>query len=337
MFRGEQERDTPMTIYHCSVKTGSRGGGANAVASDAYREGKKVEDEKLGVTHDYSRKQDVIESITVTPNNAPDNFKDSATLWNEVERVEKRKDARVFREVEVALPVELSHEENRKLTMNYVQSQFIDKGMCATVSFHQSKNQENPHAHIMLTTRKVDQEGFGQKDRSWDKKENVIEWRKEWANSLNDALEKNGIKERVDHRSYEDQGINQTPTIHLGKSAAAMERRGLASERGDINRSIERENYQERVRERVIDNGINRVDRLLNQHTAQAAKQAADAAQAAQQQAEQAAQQAAIEAHHRELHKQYIERLEREEAEKQREIDKQSWFQNKKDDDELCL
>ncbi len=263
MFRGEQERDAPMAIYHCSVKTGSRGGGANAVASDAYREAKKIKDEKLGITHDYSRKQDVIESITVTPDNAPDDFKDSAKLWNEVERVEKRKDARVFREVEVALPVELSHEENRKLTIDYVQSQFVDKGMCATVSFHQSKNQDNPHAHIMLTTRKVDQEGFGQKDRSWDKKENVIEWRKEWANSLNNALERNGIEERVDHRSYEDQGIELTPTVHMGKTATALERRGVQTERGDINRKIERDNRQSQTTSQEISQGIENVNQLL--------------------------------------------------------------------------
>lgn len=263
-----------MAIYHCSVKIGSRGGGANAVASDAYREAKKIKDEKLGITHDYSRKQDVIESITVTPDNAPDNFKDSATLWNEVERVEKRKDARVFREVEVALPVELSHEENRKLTMDYVQSQFVDKGMCATVSFHQSTNQENPHAHIMLTTRKVDQDGFGQKDRAWDKKENVIKWREEWANSLNFALKKNGIEERVDHRSYEDQGIDQIPTVHLGKTATALERRGIQTERGDINRDIERENHQSIAVGEEIKQGIDGINQLFEQFQAQKALEA---------------------------------------------------------------
>lgn len=263
-----------MAIYHCSVKVGSRSSGANAVASDAYREAKKIYDEKLGLTHDYSKKLDVIESITMIPDNAPEEFQNSSNLWNEVERVEKRKDAQVFREVEVALPIELSHEENRKLTIHYVQSQFIDQGMCATVSFHRSKNEENPHAHIMLTTRSVNQDGFGQKNRVWNDRSNINVWREEWAKSVNQGLELNGIEERVDHRSYEEQGIDRLPTVHMGKTATALERQGVHTERGDINREIERENHQSQAVSEEVEQGIDNVEQLLEQFQAQKALEA---------------------------------------------------------------
>lgn len=272
-----------MATYHCSVKTSSRSSGGSSVASDAYREGKKIKEERTGLTHDYTRKSDVIESMTMTPNNAPNDFKESDVLWNTVEASESRKDARLFREVEVSLPIELPHSENKKLVTDYVQRNFIDKGMCATISFHGSRDKENPHAHIMLTTRKVDENGFGQKNRDWDKRELVTEWRKEWADSLNSALERNDINQRVDHRSYQDQGIAKTPMIHLGKVASAIERRGVESERGDINRGIERENIQSQKLNKTIETGIDRVNQLFEQHQAQKAAEQAQNVLALQQ------------------------------------------------------
>ena len=260
-----------MAIYHCSVKTVSRSSGGSSVASDAYREGKKIKEERTGLTHDYTRKSDVIESMTMIPNNAPSDFKESHVLWNAVEASEKRKDSQLFREVEVSLPRELPHSENKILVMDYVQKNFVDKGMCATVSFHGSRDKENPHAHIMLTMRTVDQDGFGKKERSWNDRDNVITWRKEWADSLNSALERNHVDQRVDHRSYEAQGVDKTPTIHLGKTATAMERKGITTELGDINRGIERENVQSQTIKQEITSGVDRINQMFAQHQAQKA------------------------------------------------------------------
>lgn len=162
-----------MAIYHCSVKTGGRSSGGSSVASASYREGKKMDEERTGLTHDYTRKSDVIESMTLIPEVAPKSFKDSSVLWNAVETSEKRKDSQLYREVEVSLPRELPHSENKTLVIDYVQRNFVDKGMCATVAWHGSRDKENPHAHIMLTTRSVDEDGFGQKDRSWNDRNNV--------------------------------------------------------------------------------------------------------------------------------------------------------------------
>ena len=223
------------------MKIGSRSQGKSAVASDAYREGKKITDERTGEVHDYSKKSDVIESLTITPSYAPESFSDSAHLWNEVEKIEKRKDAQLFREVEVSLPRELNHQQNKALTLEFVKKNFIEKGMCATVSFHESKS-ENPHAHIMLTTRTVDQNGFGKKDRSWNARDLVENWRKSWADITNEHLKKNKIEQTIDHRSFERQGIDKKPTIHLGHVANEMEKRGVKSERGDLNREVERSN-----------------------------------------------------------------------------------------------
>lgn len=230
-----------MAIYHCSMKIGSRSQGKSAVASNAYREGKKITDERTGLVHDYSKKSDVIESLTITPSNAPESFSDSARLWNEVEKIEKRKDAQLFREVEVSLPRELSHKQNKALTLEFVKQNFVEKGMCATVSFHESKS-ENPHAHIMLTTRTVDKNGFGNKDRSWNARDLVENWRKSWADITNKHLKNNKIEQTIDHRSFERQGIDKKPTIHLGHVAHEMEKRGVKSERGDLNREVERSN-----------------------------------------------------------------------------------------------
>ncbi len=293
-----------MAIYHCSVKTGGRSSGGSSVASASYREGKKMDEERTGLTHDYTRKSDVIESMTLVPEVAPKSFKDSSVLWNAVEASEKRKDSQLYREVEVSLPRELPHSENKTLVIDYVQRNFVDKGMCATVAWHGSRDKENPHAHIMLTTRSVDEDGFGQKDRSWNDRNNVNIWREDWANSLNKALENNQIDQRVDHRSYEAQGINQTPTIHLGKSAAAMERRGFASERGDINRGIELENTQTKSLSHVVEQGVDRANQLFEQHQVEQAERAA---------------QLAIEAQHREMHRQLLERQERARREAERE------------------
>ena len=233
-----------MAIYHCSVKIGSRSNGASSVGSCAYREGTKIEDKKLGIVHDYSRKTGIVNSFTMTPSHAPKWAGDSKELWNNVEQIEKRKDAQLYREIVVALPKELSLDKQRDLISNYTQRNFIDRGMCATVAIHETKN-ENPHAHIMLTTRPISINGFEKKERTWNNKALLQEWRSDWSKTVNNELQRNGIDQRIDHRTLREQGINREPQIHLGKVATAMERKGQQSDRGERNREIQQRNIIE--------------------------------------------------------------------------------------------
>ncbi|WP_299011844.1 MobQ family relaxase [uncultured Shewanella sp.] len=257
-----------MAIYHCNVSVGSRSSGRSSTAACAYREGKKITDQRTGLTHDYSRKMDVMESLTLLPKNAPKSFNDSAILWNAVEAAEKRKDAQLFREVEVSLPREQSHAQNKQLILDYCNSQFVSQGMCATVAFHESKS-ENPHAHIMLSMREVNEEGFGKKCRQWNDRALLESWRENWAKEVNQHLEGNHIDARVDHRSLLAQGIEREATVHLGPVAHEMEKRGMPSERGDINRSIvmkERERQADPVQHIGAPEGMRQARAKFEEH-----------------------------------------------------------------------
>ena len=143
-----------MAIYHCSIKIVSRGKGKSAVAAAAYRAGEKITNEYDGVIHDYTRKGGVIYTNILLPDNAPPAYKNRAVLWNSVEHVEKNKNSQLAREIELALPVELSELQNRALVNAYVKKHFVDKGMCADICIHDNKN-GNPHAHILLTMRRL--------------------------------------------------------------------------------------------------------------------------------------------------------------------------------------
>jgi hypothetical protein len=244
-----------MPIYHCSFSVGSRSNGSSSVASAAYREGGKIKDKRTGVTHDYSRKIDVLESMILAPDNAPNFCNNSSDLWNEVEKTEKRKDSQLFREITLALPKEQSHEQNKKCVKEYCHNNFISQGMVAHISYHASKK-DNPHVHIMLTMRELKKEGFGQKNRSWNNKDNLNKWRESRANTVNKHLEKNNIDQTIDHRSLEDQGLDRTPQIHVGSSAMGMEKRGVPSERGALNREIIAKNLsllKENVRQTITE------------------------------------------------------------------------------------
>ena len=207
------------------------------------------------------------------PENAPTEFADCqsallrATLWNAVEKIEKSKKAQFARELELALPVELTREQGISLMREYVKQHFVAAGMCADICLHDTGG-GNPHAHVMLTMRPFLEGGkWGTKQKKeyilgengakiydpikrqyecnsipttdWNEHSKAEEWRAAWADCVNAALEQNGHTERVDHRSYERQGIDQIPTIHLGVAASQMEKRGIRTERGDINREIE--------------------------------------------------------------------------------------------------
>lgn len=229
-----------MAIYHLSAKPISRATGRSATGAAAYRAGESITDERTGLVFDYGKKRGIDHREIMAPANAPAWMNDRAKLWNAVEAVEKRKDSQVCREVEVALPVELNIEQQRELVRSFVKSQFVDSGMVADIAIHHAKS-KNPHAHILLTMRDIGPEGFGQKNRSWNDKALLGNWRESWATQTNQALEKAGQSERIDHRTLKAQGIDRDPTIHLGHLASAIERRGEVSEKT--------QNHQERQAE----------------------------------------------------------------------------------------
>ena len=235
-----------MATYHCSVKVMKRSAGRSATAAAAYRHGTRIEDERDGRVHDYTRKQHVDASFILSPESAPSWTQDRSALWNRVELAEKRQDAQVAREVEVALPREILREAQEQLVRDFVKENFTTRGMVADVAIHRpsaSDGHEQPHAHIMLTMRPLDGDNFSsKKDRSWNNKQLVEDWRESWAQHVNRAYEKAALEARVDHRSYERQGIEQAPTVHLGPVNHAMEKRGVRTEKGDYNRMIRKLN-----------------------------------------------------------------------------------------------
>ena len=204
-----------MAIYHCGVKIIGRSSGRSPVAAAAYRAGQKITNERDGITHDYTHKSGVAHSEIILPDNAPTEYHDRATLWNAVEKIECRCDAQTAREVEVALPIEFSLNENAQVVRDYIYENFTFKGMCADFSIH--SNEGNPHVHIMLTMRDVSSDGFGKKNRDWNNVRLLEEWRENWAKVCNRELEKKGLQ-KIDHRSLEAQGLERVPTMHVGRS-----------------------------------------------------------------------------------------------------------------------
>ena len=156
-----------MSIYHCSIKIISRTGGRSAVASAAYRAGEKLYNEETGLTHDFTRKGGVIMNEILLPQNAPVRYKSRETLWNEVQTIEKRSDAQLAREVEVAFPTELDRNQQIECVRDYIQENFVGRGMIADWALH-DKNDGNPHAHILLTMR-----GFDEHEQ-WLKKQKTV-------------------------------------------------------------------------------------------------------------------------------------------------------------------
>lgn len=163
----------------------------------------------------------------MAPENASPWVYSREALWNRVEAYEKRKDAQLAREVELALPHELSHDQRLGLVRQYVQEQFVNRGMVADIAIHEGHSDDrNIHAHIMLTMRELGAEGFGRKVTQWNDPRNVKHWRREWARQQNRAYREAGIQQSVDHRSYEERGIDKTPQIHEGPKARRMQERG---------------------------------------------------------------------------------------------------------------
>ncbi|MBJ4815005.1 MobA/MobL family protein [Salmonella enterica subsp. enterica serovar Mbandaka] len=257
-----------MAIYHLSMKIISRNSGYSAVASAAYRSGSLMLDERTGLTHDYTRKSGVAEAVILTPATAPAWCTNRAELWNAVEKAERRKNSQLAREIELAIPHELPQDAARETVLAFVRENFVSQGMIADVAFHHM-DKTNPHAHIMLTTRAIGPAGFSGKVRDWNDRTHAETWRASWADHANRALANAGYQEEIDHRSYERQGLEKTPGIHLGKSACAMETRGIETERGEQNRLINRLNLEIQISRTELRNGgltepARRVADLLN-------------------------------------------------------------------------
>ena len=303
-----------MAIYHLEAKVVSRGAGRSAVAASAYLSCSRLYNDYDGIQHDYTKKQGLVWQEVFLPEYAPQEWQDREKLWSAVEEVETAKDSRLAREFVVALPIELNREEQVELLQEFIREQFVSDGMCADAAIHDTDG-HNPHAHILLTVRPLDERGkwqyktekeylcmkngeergftaaefraaqnegwekqypykvgkkkvymtlsaaeaqglvradkhpkstrYGRQNpisERWNSEEQLVEWRKAWADVTNLYLERAGRAERIDHRSNAARGLDEIPTIHEGVTAQALERKGVISDRCEINRQIKADN-----------------------------------------------------------------------------------------------
>ena len=303
-----------MAIYHLEAKVVSRGAGRSAAAAAAYLSCSRIYNDYDGIQHDYTRKQGLVWEQVFLPPQAPPEWQDREKLWNAVEAAEKAKDSRLARELIVALPIELNQEQQISLIEEFIQEQFVADGMCADAAIHDTDG-HNPHAHILLTVRPLDEKGqwqyktekeylcvrngeergfttaeflkaqkegwekqypykigkkkvymapsaaevrglaradkhpkssrYGRQNPitlRWNSEEQLLLWRENWAAAANLALEQAGREERIDHRSHAARGLEEKPTIHEGVAARAMERKGITSDRCELNRQIKADN-----------------------------------------------------------------------------------------------
>ena len=303
-----------MAIYHLEAKVISRGAGRSACAASAYLSCSQILNDYDGIQHDYTRKSGLVWQAVFLPEFVPQEWSDRAVLWNAVEANEKTKDSRLAREFVVALPIELEKDQWTALLTEYIQSNFVVEGMCADVAIHDTDG-HNPHAHIMLTVRPLDEHGkwqyktekeylcirdgeergftaaefkaaqadgwekqyqykvgrkkvymapsaaeaqglvrvskhpkstkYGRQNpiaEKWNSDEQIIEWRKAWADTANAHLERAGADARIDHRSHAERGLDEQPTIHEGVVARALEKKGIIADRCEINRQIKADN-----------------------------------------------------------------------------------------------
>ena len=250
---------TKIACTHFQISIQKRSENKSAVAGAAYQSGSKLFSEYDNRTKNYTRKQnEVIHSEIILPPNAPQEYLDRETLWNSAEKVETQWNSQLARKIIIALPTEIPTDQYAELVRGYCYEQFVSKGMCCDFAVH-DKGDGNPHTHIMLTMRAIDENGkwlpkcrkvyeldeHGNRIGShredtvdWNKKENAELWRHAWEEKVNEYLEKNNRPERIDMRSYERQGIDLVPTVHLGPAASEMERRGEETILGTLNRDI---------------------------------------------------------------------------------------------------
>ena len=303
-----------MAIYHLEAKVVGRGAGRSAVAASAYLSCSRLYNDYDGIQHDYTKKQGLVLQEVFLPEYAPQEWQDREKLWNAVEEVETAKDSRLAREFVVALPIELSREQQIELLQDFIREQFVSDGMCADAAIHDTDG-HNPHAHILLTVRPLDERGkwqyktekeylcmrngeergftaaefksaqndgwekqypykvgkkkvymtpsaaeaqeliradkhpkstrYGRQNpisERWNSEEQLVSWRVAWADVTNRYLESAGREERIDHRSNAARGLDEIPTIHEGVTVQALERKGIVSDRCEMNRQIRADN-----------------------------------------------------------------------------------------------
>lgn len=273
-----------MALYHFHVDQVKRSEGRSAVASAAYRAGEKLHNLWDGETHDYTKKGGVVFTEIMLPPNVPEHFSDRSTLWNDLEQFEKRGDAQLAYSFDIAMQNEFTLEENIEFARQFVREQFLSAGMIVDFAFHLPGKDENdipnPHFHVLVPIRPLNEDGtWGAKQHrvynldengqrikkengqwdfvavpttDWGRPETLQKWRKEWAKFINSKFEEKGQDCRIDHRSYVDQGLDLLPTVHEGPQVRKMEKRGIRTEKGDLNRWIKKFNQMYRSLQSTI-------------------------------------------------------------------------------------
>ena len=236
-----------MDTIHLEVKNVNIGATAAKVA---YQRGERIQDERLGKVHDYTGKEVVFSEIII-PENALSKLLDSQVFVNELEKAERRKDARTLREITVSLPNELSISENIELAKKYITENFVKLGMCTALAVHEGHNvdpeKNNPHCHILLSTRPICPKtgGFAvKKNRDWNKRANVTLWRESLAAEINEAYKRKGISKEVAHKSNIKRGVDKEAQKYLSRIDYEREKRGEHTPRGDLNREIQARNAE---------------------------------------------------------------------------------------------
>jgi hypothetical protein len=222
-----------LSVYHLHVQVISRSSGRSTPGAAAYRAAELLVEARTGEVHDYSRKRGVLHSEILAPDGAPDWVFERGELWNRVEQVEKRKDAQLCRELDIALPHELTSSQRQELIRRYVKQNFVNRGMVADLNLHapgRGEENRNFHAHIMLPMRRLEGNGFGKKAREWNSVGMLESWRASWAKMANEALAEAGHDARIDHRSNEARGLDEVPGQHHGPAVSGILRRGEGSE-----------------------------------------------------------------------------------------------------------
>jgi len=262
-----------VALYHFHVTQIKRSAGQSAIAAAAYRAGEKLYSEYYGETNDFTRKGGVLHTEILLPPNAPPEYADRQTLWNAVEKVEKYKKAQLAYSFDIALQNELTQKENIALARRFVQEHLVSKGMVADLAVHEPDKKDgisNPHFHVLTTMRPLNPDGsWGNKQKreyaldkngerirdengdyvfnavhttDWHEPETLEHWREAWCQMVNEEFERKRLDVRIDHRSYEAQGIEQIPTVHEGPLVQKMEKRGIRTQKGDLNRWIKATN-----------------------------------------------------------------------------------------------
>ena len=257
-----------ISLFHFHVTQISRADGQSAIASAAYRAGEKLHSDYYGEDSDYTAKDGVLYREILLPPHAPERLRDRETLWNEVEKTERRKDAQLAYSFDIALQNELSFEENLELTRRFLQENFVAAGMIVDFAIHDPERNgaQNPHFHVMAPIRPLNPDGtWGVKQRmvyrldeagqrirksngkyavdavpttDWGRPETLDRWRAAWADLVNQKLDEKGLDCQIDHRSYTEQAVDLLPTVHEGMAVRQMEQRGIRTEKGDLNRWI---------------------------------------------------------------------------------------------------